>query len=48
MSLNIFTAEQLALCMNVHIHKTPKVDLNSQTSSLAIIYDLKKEIEKLY
>ena len=48
MFLNIFKAEQLELCMYVNIHKTQKVDLKSQTSSLAIDFDFIKEIQKLY
>ena len=39
--LNIFNAEQLELCMYVYIHKTQKVDLDSQISSLAIDFDFK-------
>ena len=48
MFLNIFKAEQLELCMYAYIHKTPKVDLKSQTSSLAINFDFIKKIQKLY
>ena len=44
---NIFKAEQLELCMYVNIHKTQKVDLKSQTSSLAIHFDFIKEIKKI-
>ena len=44
MFLKIFKAEQLELCMYVNIHKTQKVDLKSQTSSLAIDFDFTKEI----
>ena len=48
MFLKMFRAEQLELCMYVNIHKTQKVDIKSQTSSLAINFDFKKEIWKLY
>ena len=45
--MNIFKAEQLELRMYVNIHKTQKVDLKSQTFSLAIDFDIIKEIQKL-
>ena len=44
MFLNIFKDEQLELCMFVNIHKTQKVDLKSQISSLVIDFDFIKEI----
>ena len=34
--------------MHVDIHKTQKLDLKSQSSSLAIDFDFIKEIPKLY
>ena len=45
MFLNIFNAEQLELCVYVNIHKNQKLDLKSQTSSLAIDFDFIKEIQ---